>query len=232
MNKFKTALAAAGLALASSGVNAAMVSISGETVMFSFDDAFLSPTFGGYSVSGDTLSFSPTAFIAQKDSKGFDIKSATTPLITVMAKSSYALTEVDLFEQGDYFRIEDAPNNTAVSVTGQFIVNDTPESIVSTWPLHDATSTEDYFNNNGALETTTWNAESYAYLDWVESATVKVQNILVAAVKTDDGLNQAYIEKKLINITAFTTPVPVPGAFWLFGSALTGILVSRRRIAA
>ncbi len=229
MNKFQTALAAAGLALASSGANAAIVNLSGDTVMFSFDDAFLSTTFGSYSVVGDTLSFSPTTFIAEKESKGIDIKSATTPLINVTAKAGYALTELDLFEQGDYFRIEDAVNNTVVAVGGQFIVNDVPDSITSTEALDQAIPFTDLANG---FATTTWNAENYAYLDFAESATVKVQNILIAAVATDSGLNAAFIEKKLMNITAFTTPVPVPGAFWLFGSALTGVLVSRRRAAA
>jgi len=231
MNKFKIALAAAGLALASSGVNAAIVNLTGDTVMFSFDDAFLSPTFGSYSVSGDTLSFSPTTFVAhQNGTAGWATTTATTPEITVKAMSGYLLTELDLFEKGDYFRIQDAANNTMVSVGGQFIVDDQADSIFSTiTPLSNAMSVDGLFDASETFETSEWTAENYAYVDWAESATVKVENILKAGVKTDNPLNEAFIEKKQMDIIAFTAPVPVPGAFWLFGSALTGVLVSRRR---
>lgn len=229
MNKFQTALAAAGLALASSGANAAIVNLSGDTVMFSFDDAILTATFIDYFVVGDTLSFSPNALIAEKDSKGVSIKSAITPLINVTAKAGYALTELDLFEQGEYLRLEDAAGNTSVGVGGKFFVNDVPDPITSTEALDQTISFADLGNG---FSTTTWTAENYAYLDFAESATVKIQNILIAAVATDNGVNAASISKTLMNITAFTTPVPVPGAFWLFGSALTGVLVSRRRAAA
>lgn len=239
MNKFQTALAAAGLALASSGASAAIVSIEGATVTYSYDNtAFLSPLFGSFTtadaVTGlltDTLQFSPTNFVAEKDSKGIDLTTATTPVFTVKAKAGYALTELDLFEQGDYLRVEDAANNTVVAVAGQFIVNDVPQSITSTEALDGAILVSD-LQNGGTLATSPWTVENYAYLDFTESATVKVQNILFAMVTTDSGLNSAFIEKKLVNITAWTTPVPVPGAFWLFGSALTGVLVSRRRVAA
>lgn len=239
MNKFQTALAAAGLALASSGASAAIVSIEGATVTYSYDNtAFLSPLFGSFTTADattglltDTLQFSPTTFVAEKDSKGIDLTTATTPVFTVKAKAGYALTELDLFEQGDYLRVEDAANNTVVAVAGQFIVNDVPQSITSTEALDGAILVSD-LQNGGTLATSPWTVENYAYLDFTESATVKVQNILFAMVTTDSGLNSAFIEKKLVNITAWTTPVPVPGAFWLFGSALTGVLVSRRRVAA
>ena len=239
MNKFQTALAAAGLALASSGASAAIVSIEGATVTYSYDNtAFLNPLFGSFTTADattglltDTLQFSPNTFVAEKDSKGIDLTTATTPLFTVKAKAGYALTELDLFEQGDYLRVEDAANNTVVAVAGQFIVNDVPQSITSSEALDGAILVSD-LQNGGTLATSPWTVENYAYLDFTESATVKVQNILFAMVTTDSGLNSAFIEKKLVNITAWTTPVPVPGAFWLFGSALTGVLVSRRRVAA
>jgi hypothetical protein len=238
MNKFQTALAAAGLALASSGASAAIVTLEGATVTYSYDDtAFLNPLFGSFKIATDqglltdTLTYDPTTFVAEKDSKGIDLTTATTPVFTVKAKAGYALTELDLFEQGDYLRVEDAANNTVVSVAGQFIVNDVPQSITSTEALDGAILVSD-LQNGGTLATSPWTVENYAYLDFTESATVKVQNILFAMVTTDSGLNSAFIEKKLVNITAWTTPVPVPGAFWLFGSALTGVLVSRRRVAA
>ena len=233
MKKLNLFLAAASLALASSGANAALVTVSGATVNFSFDDDFLSPLFGSYSVAGDTLKFSPTTFSVEKDSKGLAKISATTPLITVSAKSGYALNGLELFEQGDYLRIEDANKSTKVSVLGQFIVNDTPASIQPADLLNVAISADDYFeDDNLNSQTTIWNAVNHVSLSSADFATVKIENILVAGVKTDTGLNLAFIEKKLMNLSAetisFAAPVPVPGAIWLFGSALAGIVVSRR----
>lgn len=228
MKNFKIALAAAGLAVASSGVNAAIVSVSGATVNFSYDDSFLSPLFGAVSVSGDTLQFDPTAFSAFQNGGGLSLPShATTPLVTVTAKSGYALTELSLFEQGDYYRIQENSNATFVSVGGQFIVNNNPNTITTTQPLNVAISTSGLMDGTETFQTTNWTAENSVYLNSTESATAKIQNILLAGA--DNGLNQAFIEKKLINLSAATTVVPVPGAFWLFGSALTGVLVSRRR---
>jgi hypothetical protein len=234
MRSLKLVLVSAILALASTGANAAWISVSGTTVDFSFDDSFLSPLFGTYTVSGDTLSFSPVGFEAfQNGSVGFDFGNATTPEIKVMAKSGFALTELSLFEQGDYLRLEDASGETAVSVAGQFIVNNNPTSITSTQPLNAAISSADFFNGVAALETTTWNAENSVLLNSVGYATAKVQNLLVAGV-SNAGLNMAFIEKKLMNISADTVPVvvPAPGAVWLFGSAMAGFLVSRRKAVA
>ena len=231
MNKFKTALAAAGLALVTSGASAAIVNLEGDTVWFSFDTDHTNPLFGSYRVVGDTLSFSPNSFVAETGHSGIVNKSATTDLISVTSKSGYVLSELTLLEQGDYYRVEETANNTSVRVSGLFIVNDVEESIHTINPLNVAISTDDYFDPDYEFETTTWNAESFADAGWAETATVKVQNILNASVRTDTGVNYAFIEKKLMNISAWTAPVPVPGAFWLFGSALTGILVSRRRTA-
>jgi hypothetical protein len=157
----------------------------------------------------------------------------------VSAKAGYLLTGLGLFEQGDYFRIQNETNATVVSVFGQFIVNDTPQSIALNQPLNNFSSTSDYFASGGQIQTTTWSANNSVALNSVASATAKAQNILLAAVNSNSSLNLAFIEKKLMNFSvsttpiADTTPVPVPGAFWLFGSALTGLLVSgRRKIAA
>ena len=233
MKKFKLVLAAAGLALASSGANAAIVSVSGKTVDFSFDDSFLSPLFGSYSVSGDTLSFSPTAFSVKPDRKSFMAEiSATTPLISISAKSGYALTELDLFEQGDYFRIQKKTDTSFVGVSGQFIVNGSPDSITPTQPLSTAFSVKGLFDGTETLKPTTWAAEGSVYLNSVESATAKIQSILFAGI--DSKKDSAFIEQTLMNLSAETSatsvvaPVPVPGAIWLFGSVLFGILVSRR----
>lgn len=236
MKNLKLVLAAAGLALASSGVNAAIVSVtvSGQTVDFSYQyDNTLPNLFnlGIYQVSGDSLSFSPTNFVAHQNGlTGWSTATATTPLITVTAKAGYALTNLSLFEQGDYSRIQSGTNMTMVSVGGQFIVDNNPSSIVPTQPLNTAMSASGLFNQSETTQTSPWNVSSTVALTNALSATAKVENILRAGVNLNaTALDEAFIEKKLMSISAATTVVPTPGAFWLFGSALTGVLVSRRR---
>ncbi|MDD2738279.1 MAG: hypothetical protein PHR94_05050 [Methylomonas lenta] len=237
MKNLKLVLAAAGFALASSGVNAAIMSVtvSGQTVDFSYQyDSSLPNLFnlGIYSVSGDSLSFSPTNFIAHQNGlTGWSTSTATTPLVTVTAKAGYALTNLSLFEQGDYYRSQSGTNMTMVSVGGQFIVDNNPSSIISSQPLTTAMSAAGLFDQSETFQTSAWSVSSNVALNNALSATAKVENILRAGVNLNaTALDEAFIEKKLMKFTAATTTVvPVPGAFWLFGSALTGVLVSRRR---
>jgi hypothetical protein len=79
-----------------------------------------------------------------------------------------------------------------------------------------------------SMDLTDWSASNSTTLSSVESATAKIQNLLFAQTGAD---SLAFIEKTQMSLSAATMPVvvPVPGAFWLFGSALTGVLVSRRR---
>jgi hypothetical protein len=238
MKNLRLVLAAAGFALASSGVNAAIMSVtvSGQTVDFSYQyDTSLPNLFnlGIYTVSGDSLSFSPTNFIAHQNGlTGWSTSTATTPLVTVTAKAGYALTNLSLFEQGDYFRIQSDTNMTMVSVSGQFIVDNNPSSITSSQPLTTVMPAAQLFSQPETTQTSTWWVSSNVALNSTQSATAMVENILRAGVNLNaTALDEAFIQKKLMSLSAATMPVvvPVPGAFWLFGSALTGVLVSRRR---
>lgn len=237
MKKLKIALAAAGLALASTGVNAAIMSVtvSGQTVDFSYQyDSSLPNLFnlGIYQVSGDSLSFSPTNFVAHQNGlTGWSTATSTTPNITVTAKSGYTLNGLSLFEQGDYFQIQSGSNMTMASVSGQFIVDNNASSINPTQPLTTTMSAAGLFNQSETFQTSPWSVSSTVALNNALSATAKVENILKVGVNVNaTALDEVFIEKKLMSISAATTAVvPVPGAFWLFGSVLTGVLVSRRR---
>lgn len=222
------------LAMSVSSASAAQVSLSGATVEFSFDDSFLSSLFGSYSVSGDTLSFSPTTFSAQQIGLGLALKNATTPLITVSAKSGYLLTALDLFEQGDYSRVQNGSDTTFVSLGGQFIVNDTQTSITVTNPF-DSVTTISSLIALSPWSTTNWTATGEVDLSPVDSATVKVESLLMAGVVVGSGLNMAFIEKNLLKIGVSTMPevmqipVPLPASVWTFGVAVMGFLYTRRR---
>jgi hypothetical protein len=226
--QFKRLCLAAGLALFSMAGNAAI--LSGSTVDYHFDDGLLNNLFGAFSISGDVLSFSPTGFVALANDLPIITTNATTPLIGVTAKSGYALTGLTLREQGDYYRIESAPASSFVAVGGEFIVNGNATQFSANQPLTAAFSFAE-LAGGAKFATSAWDVDVAVALNAVEAANVKVQNILIAGVA---GLgNSAFIEKKLLNIGAVTasiatTPVPVPGAVWMFGSVLLSWLGTRR----
>ena len=211
----RTALAGAILMGMGAAASAAVVTLEGDTLWFSFDDAQLDDLFGGYSVTGDTLSFDPTVFRAKSNS-GVDVVSATTPQISVAAKEGFFLTGASLHEQGDYFRIGAAGE---VAVGGQFILNNSPTSI-SAGPLTATTTI-------AAFTTTPWEIDSSGSLSGAEGS-IKLQNILLAG-SIEDGNFSAFIEKKLIEISVDTQAVPLPPAAWMLGSALVGLVTVGRR---
>ncbi|MCQ8105769.1 PEP-CTERM sorting domain-containing protein [Methylomonas sp. SURF-2] len=236
--QFKRLCAAAGLALFSMAGNAAV--LNGSTVDYHFDDSLLNSLFGSVSISGDVLSFSPVGFEALANlvnNPPIITTTDTTPLISVTAKSGYVLNGLSLAEQGNYYRIESAPASSFVGVSGEFVVNGAATQFSANQPLTNAFGFAELANGVPFI-TSAWNVDVALALNALESATVKVQNILVAGVA---GLgNSAFIAKNLLSIGAFTTQlsgppaaVPVPGAVWLFGTALLGwIGVTRRKTMA
>ena len=217
----KLALVAAGMALASSGVNAAVVNLSGATVNFSFDDSFLSQAnskYTGYAWDGDTLSFEPNFFYA--DSQSATAAFAMLSGIKVTAKTGYVINGLSLHEDGYYFQTEGAKVTASAGFTVNSVLN----------PVSAVGLTEKEMLSEWAIDST-------VSVDSKQEVNVKVLNLLTAA-KLPNGtdFDFAYIDKNLVKLTALTssdvTPVPVPGAFWLFGSAFVGLLVSRRNTQA
>jgi hypothetical protein len=221
MNKFQTVLAVAGLALASSGANAAIV--SGATVDFSFDT---NDIFNSYTVIGDTLIFQATGLSSSATpSQGYDFASpVNTPLVTFKARSGYTLDLLDVTQLGSYTQI----GTGQVAASATFTVNN-PYGNTTTQSISSLTGTNSFPSNIS----TSWNSYDFAFLTTgTLAASAQTQTQLATVNGGGSGLNVAQINVYQVEFGAFTTAVPVPGAFWLFGSALTGILVSRRRVAA
>lgn len=214
MKKFRSVAVAAVLVSGIFAGAAQAVSVSGTTVDYTFDDTLLG-LFGNWSIAGDKLSFDPTNFAASSVS-GFALPvHATTPLITVKAKTGFSLQDANLHEQGDYLKIT---GNTLVTVTGQFILNGSNPPGFSAGDL-----------STVSLTTNPWEVNASGSLSG-DTGTIKLQNILIAAVlTTDPGL--AFIEKKLVDIWVTTAPtsVPLPPAAWMLGSALVGLVTVGRR---
>ncbi len=213
MNKIQTALAVAGLVLASSGANAALVTTSGLTVDFTFD------TDAGYDVIGDTLVISQSFNVSQF-SEGSNVTwpPIVSPLVTITAKSGYSLETIFSTIKGQYIQM----GNAVVDAYADLTVNN-PYSSTSSLFVYDINDTVG-----------SWGAYGEYWLDTgTTTAGAQVETILFAdnfgGIGSRAAINVSRIE---FDIATAVTAVPVPGAFWLFGSALTGILVSRRRAAA
>lgn len=223
MNRTNLARSAlAGAILMSMGSAASAITLEGDTLWFSFDETTLNPLFGSFSVTGDTLTFDPTTWVAQTFN-GISVANATTPQITVTAKTNFLLTGASLHEQGDYFRIGSPAGE--VGVGGQFILDNSPIGI-SAGALTDVTTI-------GGLTPSEWNVDSAGSLSGT-SGLIKLENILIAGA-LGDGANLAYafVEKKLIEISVGTQAVPLPPAAWMLGSALVGLVtVGRRKFAS
>jgi hypothetical protein len=225
-----------GVVAAVSGVpaaNAALVSLAGTNVTYSFDDAQFAGFGAFFSVSGDTLVIDFTNFKAEDASALTALTTRNgTFVIDVESNSSSALSNLSLLENGDYQLFDFTPGGVgpAALVSGEFRVRN----------LNNAAQLDTIALNSGALVTLSdffnspttnpWSVTAATTLvpTWnTLEARITLQNLLRALSQGDD---YAFIEKKLVTITA--TVVPVPAAVWLLGSALLGISIVARRRAA
>ncbi|MBT8446114.1 MAG: hypothetical protein HKO62_01850 [Gammaproteobacteria bacterium] len=205
--------------------NAAM--LEGDNVIFTFDESTL---FGSTAVvSGDTLSILPTDFVAQSaNGNGGDnvVIVSQTINVLVTAKAGQQLTDASLFEQGDYFLLDLGGGVPAVGASGEFNVTangSTDQNAFSAGALTDITS----FASFG---TSGWSASVSADSFMADSAVLQVQNILAAF--SVNGGDAAFIEKKLVQLTVVTTPVPLPASFWLLLSGVGLAFAHGRKKAA
>ncbi len=208
---------------------AASVTLAGNTIDFSFDDALLG-LFGPASVSGDTLYFTPTDFTATSlNGAGFALTHDTLN-IQVSAHAGWMFSTLDLVERGDYLLLG---SGSTADVGGQMRVfdiaaplTDTPAAIASLSPL-----------NLTGMPTHNWTAQASADLsawDSVQAINVTLENLLLASTGANASL--AFVEKKFVGLTPFmVAAAPVPEAetyaMMLAGLGLVGVAVARRRIA-
>lgn len=208
---------------------AASVTLAGNTIDFTFDDALLG-LFGPAAVSGDTLYFTPVDFEATSlNGAGFALTSDTVN-INVAAHDGWSFDSVDLAERGDYLLLG---SGSTADVAGQMRVfdiaaplTDTTASIASLSPL-----------NLMGVPAHNWAAEASINLSMWESTraiNVTVENLLLASTGASPSL--AFVEKKFVALTPFLVAVtPVPEAetyaMMLAGLGLVGLAAARRRIA-
>lgn len=243
MRRFRKTGLALGLAaalLSGSAFAVNMVTVSGTNVSFTYDADNLG-LFGAPTVSGDSLIFTPTNFVAQStDGAGYDLTSSTVN-ISITANTGYQFSTVSLTERGDYALIGD---DAEVSLGGQIRVfdlddpfaNEVTDNIVATAPF-------DVHTTLAGFTTTNWTANASvvvpgASAGWggddgiVDGVNVTLENILIA--RTTQVGSLAYIEKKFAGTSIIITAVPEADtyAMLLAGLGLVGFMARRVRKTA
>lgn len=180
------------------------VTVSGTSVDFTFDAQTLR-LYGSYSVDGDTLKFDPTDFAASISGRDdLATVAATAPQIVVTPKPGKTLGAVAFNESGSYQFV----GAGGVFVTASVTLDGQGTEILKFEK-----------ENNDGFDADAWSLEQTFSLSPASSATIKIDNVLIAAVFEDLGFSR--ITKTAVQIQAST--VPVPAAVWLLGSALFGL---------
>lgn len=215
--------------------NAAVVTLFGDNVSFTFDDSTL---YGTGIVVGDSIFFQPTNFRAESLNGQGAVTASETLNITVEAiTENYKITDAIFAETGDYFL---SGGDTSVSASGRLQLTsqttncETPPPFPG-FPPGTGLCTDAEIFNVGGLDTvgatTEWSGGTQISLadtlGWTEDTlmTMQIQNNL-SATTLNNG-EQAWIQKKLGGVGL--TVVPVPPAIWLFVSALGAMGWMRRR---
>lgn len=220
------ALGVAAALLSGSAFAVNMVTLDGTNVSFTYDADELG-LFGTPTVSGDSLIFTPTNFVAEStDGAGYDVAN-TTVNIRITANAGYQFSSLSLSESGDYALVG---NDASVEVGGQIRVLDLDDPM--------ANEVTDSILATG-FTTTNWTANASvvvpdATAGWggadgiLGGVNVTLQNILVAG--TLQAGSHASIQKSLVILTA--VPEADTYAMLLAGLGLVGFMARRARKTA
>ncbi|PCJ87379.1 MAG: hypothetical protein COA54_05715 [Thiotrichaceae bacterium] len=228
MKGFKGSLLALGMVV-STASSAAMVTINGDDVSFTFNDATM---FGIGNVVGNSLFFAPTDFKAESlNGAGVATAMFTLGIEVNVITVGYDISSLGMFEQGDYIL-----NGVGASVTaaGQLgVVSGTTTCGLIPIACNDAS----IFNVAGLGDTggalAGWSGSTS--VDLADTAGWGTDTQLFISFQNDLSANtfsigeQAFIEKKFGAIGLVVNPIPVPAALWLFGSGLLGLVAVARR---
>lgn len=235
MNTFTksfTTLAVATSCWFSTTVHAAVVSIAGDDLIFTYDDATL---FGSANVVGNSIFFLPTNFLAQSlngngGAGAVQVTDIVDIDITVKAGSSFLMDNFVLVESGDYKLVG---SGTSASAEAFLQITSFTQTcgILTLCNMANTFSAGTLNNQSGNLEQ--WSLNGALDLDnnanWGDDfhVNVRIQNTLDAT--STSNLESALIQKKFGAIgVAVVSEVPVPASAWLFGSALIGLLKLKR----
>ena len=226
---------------------AALVTVTGTNFDLTYDTTKLG-LFGVPTLVGNTLFFSPNAFVAESlNGAGVVSQNSTVSGLVLTAKNGFQFGAFDLAEFGDY-RLNGAASS--VQVNGQLRAFDIASSIntqtTSNLALFGAAPTL----NDGALHN--WNmlaridastapqgvppvfgAPTNVIQARASAVGLTIENQLTAYTDAQgNGLRQAFVEKKFAGVQMTVSPVPLPPSAALLAAGLTSALwVMRRRRA-
>lgn len=211
------------------GASAATTTLNGLHTTFSFDSGLVG-LFGQPTVSGDSIFFTPTDFVADAilgaGAGAMDSKRATVN-ITVTAKNGYVLNGINLTERGDYQLMQLIPTGIlGVNLSGQIRVFDTTNPAIDV--THSIQSTAPLTTIGDSTINWTANANT-SFAAWQATAVnLTIENKLLAY--TSSPLSEAFIEKKYVGASALVTAVPEPETYAMFlaGLGMLGAMVRRR----
>ena len=208
--------------------NSATVTLFGDDVSFTFDDASL---YGSAIVVGNSIFFQPTDFRAEsQNGAGVDSASATLNITVAVTSSGYTMTEFTMAEFGDYYL---SSGDTSVAASGRLQVTSQTDTCP---PINFPCFDSETFNVSGLNtvgSTTNWNGGTTVDLGntagWGSDTlvTAQIQNNLSATTLNEGEL--AWIQKKAGGVALEVSVIPVPAAVWLFGSALGALGWVKRR---
>lgn len=217
-------------ALLSFNALAAIQTLTGTNLTYVFDDSLMG-LYGMPTLSGDSLVFTPTSFIAQSTNGQGIVMTSSTINVKVYANSNYSFSTLSLKEMGDYSLIG---SDAQVAVGGQIRAFDLAnalspqltDSITANAPLNVTTTL-------GSYQTTNWEANAAVAIpaNWSNGVNLTIQNILLAST-TQVG-SAAFIQKKFVGTAVILAPVPEAQtyAMMLVGLGLVGFMVRRARAA-
>lgn len=219
------ALGVAAALLSGSAFAVNMVTLTGTNVSFTYD-ADLLGLYGTPSVSGDSLIFTPTNFLAESTGGSYDVANSTLN-VRITANAGYQFSSLSLSESGDYALVG---NDASVEVGGQIRVLDLDDPM--------ANEVTDSILATG-FTTTNWTANASvvvpdATAGWggadgiVGGVNVTLENILVAG--TLQAGSHASIQKSRVILTA--VPEADTYAMLLAGLGLVGFMARRARKTA
>jgi hypothetical protein len=211
------------LFLWTSNAAAALVSLTGDNVIFTYDDSNLG-LFGTPKVTGDTIFFFPTNFKAQStNGSGFSIASSTVSLGIQTKSSDLFFGSLTLVERGDYLMLG---SGGSVGVAGALIATNNLDPLGPN--VYAPISSSSNLTIIG-FPTKPWEAIVNADLNqwgW-NSITATLENLQIASTTPPSSSSLAFIEKKFVGLGV--NVVPIPGAIWMLGAGLIGLAVIKKR---
>ncbi len=219
--------------LGAATTQAATITLEGSNIRWIYDDATNAVALsllGTPVLVGDSVKFEPASFKAEAIGlAGTVIADATFVFDHVISKNGNNILSIQATDYGNYSIVNgtDVGNDLFL----QAVQGGSPSRVVS--------QVDSYYNDT--LSSGSWSVSNnlttiggpatspFLTLTSATDLKLTIQDTLSA---TSLGLNeQAMIQKSSMLLTA-VTPVPVPGSFWLLGSALCGFVTLRRRKSA